>query len=63
MIVGVNLKKIQQDLRVSKKAEQLAKEKLIQTKRTLEKTEKDYVKYREDSEAKADTMKTEISIL
>ena len=48
---------------MSKKAEQLAKEKLAQTKRSLEKTEKDFSKYREDSEARADTMKTEISIL
>lgn len=60
---GLNLKKIQQDLRVSKKAEQLAKEKLTQTKRMLEKIEKDFAKYREDSENRVDTLKNELGIM
>ena len=60
---GINLKKIQQELRVSKKAEQLAKEKLTQTKRMLEKVEKDFAKYREDSENRVDTLKNELAIM
>jgi len=50
-------------LRISKKAEQLAKEKLTQTKRQLEKVEKDFAKYREDSEARIEGLKNEVSIL
>jgi hypothetical protein len=48
---------------VSKKAEQLAKEKLTQTKRMLEKVEKDFAKYREDSESRVDTLKNELAIM
>ena len=59
----LNSKKLQQDLRISKKAEQLAKEKLTQTKRQLEKIEKDFAKYREDSEARIEGLKNEINIL
>ena len=61
--LGANLKKIQQELRVSKKAEQLAKEKLLQTKKLLEKTEKDFQKYKDDSEQRIDSLKNEIGIL
>ena len=60
---AVNLKKLQQDLRVSKKAEQIAKEKLAQSKRAFEKLEKDFSKYREESESRMESLKTEISIL
>lgn len=48
---------------MSKKAEQLAKDKLSQTKRQLDKLEKDFAKYREDSEGRIESLKTEISIL
>jgi hypothetical protein len=48
---------------VSKKAEQLAKEKLAQKKRMLEKVEKDFAKYREDSESRVDTFKNELAIM
>jgi len=41
----------------------LAKEKLIQTKRMLEKVEKDFAKYREDSESRVDTLKNELAIM
>lgn len=61
--IGFNLKKLQQELRVSKKAEQIAKDKLAQTKRSLEKIEKDFNKYREESESRVESLKTEISIL
>lgn len=54
---------MQQDLRVSKKAEQIAKEKLNQTKKILEKTERDFAKYREESEQRVETLKNEITIL
>lgn len=57
------MKKLQQDLRVSKKAEQLAKEKLVQAKRNMDKVEKDFAKYREESEARAESLRNEISIL
>ncbi len=60
---GLNIKKLQQDLRISKKAEQLAKEKLTQTKRQLDKMEKDFAKYREDSESRIESLKNEVSIL
>ena len=62
-LLGINLKKIQQELRVSKKAEQIAKDKLVQTKRLFEKIEKDFAKYREDSDSRIDSLKTEINIL
>ena len=62
-LLGINLKKIQQELRVSKKAEQIAKDKLVQTKRSFEKIEKDFAKYREDSDSRIDSLKTEINIL
>ncbi len=41
----------------------MAKEKLATTKRSLEKVEKDFAKYREDSEARIETLKSEISVL
>ena len=59
----LNQKKTQQELRVSKKAEQLAKEKLTQTKRQLEKMEKDFAKYREESETRVETLKNELVIM
>ncbi|CDW79559.1 UNKNOWN [Stylonychia lemnae] len=60
---GGNLKKIQQELRVSKKAEQLAKDKLAQTKKSLERSEKDFNKYKEDAELRIEGLKNEIAIL
>lgn len=48
---------------MSKKAEQLAKEKLMQSKRNLDKLEKDFAKYREESETRVDSLRTEIGIL
>lgn len=48
---------------MSKKAELLSKDKLSQCKKNLERTEKDFLKFREDSEQREESLKTEISIL
>ena len=63
LLADTNLRKIQQELRVSKKAEQLAKDKLTQTKKMLDKSEKDLFKFREESDARIEGLKTEISVL
>lgn len=41
----------------------MSKEKLVQTKRSLEKLEKEFGKYKEDSENRIESLKAEISIL
>lgn len=60
---GQQLKKLKADLRISKKAEQIAKEKLIVTKRTLEKVQNEFAAYRQDSEKSVDQQKAENSLL
>ena len=59
----MSLKKIQQELRISKKAEQVTKDKLVQIKKQLERTEKEFMKYKEDAENRIDTLKNEVTIL
>jgi len=58
----VTLRKLQQELRVSKKAESLAKDKLAQTKKQLEKTEKDFAKHKEEAEQRIEALRSEISV-
>ena len=41
----------------------MAKDKLAQTKKVLEKTEKEFMRYKEDSESRVDSLRNEISIL
>jgi hypothetical protein len=48
---------------VSKKAEQIAKDKLAQSKKQIERIEKEFVKYREDAETRIESLKNEITIL
>jgi hypothetical protein len=62
-VPGVALKKLKNELRVSKKAEQLAKEKLINVKKQLDKTQTEYAKYKQETEGRVDGLKAEISLL
>ena len=48
---------------MSKKAETMAKEKLAQTKKALERNEKELAKYREDAESRIENLKNEIAIV
>jgi len=57
------LKKLQYDLRISKKAEQLAKDKLTQIKKQLERNDKEFAKYKEEAESRLDSLKNELGIL
>ncbi len=57
------MKKLKNELRISKKAEQLAKEKLIGVKKSLDKTTLEYSKYKMEQEARVDSLKQEINLL
>ena len=57
------MKKLKADLRVSKKAEQIAKEKLIVTKRSLEKVQNEFATYRQETEKSLDSVKSENTLL
>ena len=61
--IGLNIKKLQQEIRVSKKTESLTKEKLAQTKKAYERLEKEYAKYKEDAESRIENYKNDIQIL
>jgi hypothetical protein len=57
------MKRLKNELRISKKAEQLAKEKLTTLKRQLEKTQADYAKVKTESEALVDGLKSEANLI
>ena len=59
----MQLKKYKHDLRISKKAEQLAKEKLAQCKKNLERTTNEFSKYKEEADQRQESLRTEISVL
>ena len=51
------------ELRLSKKSEQMAREQLAETSKRLEQVEDAYAKYRLDAEARIDTLRTENSMV
>ena len=57
------LKKLKGEQRVSKKAEQIAKEKLVTTKKQLDKVQTEYTKYKEESEGRIQALRQENSML
>lgn len=57
------MKKLKNELRISKKAEQLAKEKLISVKKQLDKSQQDYLKYKSEAEARIEGLKSEVGML
>lgn len=61
--MSLALKETKDDLRLSKKAEQLTKDKLTEQSKKLEKNEEAFTKYRVDAEQRLDTLRTENSML
>ena len=57
------LKKLKGEQRVSKKAEQIAKEKLVTTKKQLDKVQTEFTKYKEESEGRVQALRQENSML
>ena len=57
--IGIALKKLKNELRISKKAEQLAKDKLTTLKKQLEKAQMDLAKSKADADSRIEGVKTE----
>jgi hypothetical protein len=61
--MSLALKEAKDELRLSKKAEQLTKDKLSEAISKLEQTEGAFAKYKIDAEARLDTLRTENSMI
>ena len=61
--MSLALKEAKDELRLSKKSEQMAREQLAETSKRLEQVEDAYAKYRQDAEARIDTLRTENSMV
>lgn len=61
--LAVSLKKLKGELRVSKKAEQIAKEKLVTTKKQLDKLQQEHARIKDESEARVSGLRSENSML
>lgn len=61
--LAAQLKKLKGELRVSKKAEQIAKEKLVTTKKQLEKLQQEHQRQKEESEVRVSALRQENNML
>ena len=61
--IALGMKELKDELRLTKKTEQIAKEKLLETKKQLEVQEEAHTKYKQDAESRIDTLKTENRML
>lgn len=61
--IALGMKELKDELRLTKKSEQMVKEKLQDTKKQLEVELDAHAKYRQDAEARIDTIKTENRML
>ena len=61
--VAQQLKKLKGELRVSKKAEQIAKEKLVGTKKSLDKLQQEYAKFKDESDERVHSLRQENAML
>lgn len=58
-----DMKSLRDELRVSKKQEQLTKEKLVEAKKALDQSEESFKKYKLDADQRLDSIRAENNML